>query len=179
MFRRVLSLCVALVFVAGASGGLFAQEEVDIRIEVVSPASGTALKIGDVITVNVYAAPGFIDTMEVALGDTIAVVNGELGAVSAANYGEIADETLSLESSWADSVTATRAKPGESIDTFKAKITLREETINAREGEQVEVHVRFVAKDVNGDIPALATWTYASNASTKAFGSAGGRKSGR
>ena len=44
--------------------------------------------------------------------------------------------------------------------------------------EEVEVHVRFVAKDENGGIPAIAVWTYATNASDVDSDVPGGGKVG-
>ncbi len=57
MFKRVLSLCVALVFVAGASGDLFAAEE-DIQIKVILPAANSFAKIGDTVRVHIMSLAG-------------------------------------------------------------------------------------------------------------------------
>ena len=157
MFKRVLSLCVALVFVAGASGGLFAQGVEDIRIEVVSPDSGTVIKIGDVIEVNVYATKGLVDTVHVALGDIDVTVD-------TGTFGDIIGSPFEPTSSWADSISPTRAKAGESIDTFKGKITVGKETIERlEEMEEVEVHVGFAKGDDND--PPQYDFEYTSNAS--------------
>ena len=96
MFKRVLSLCVALVFVAGASGDLFAAPG-DVRIEVdlvgVEPDSGATISIGDVIEVKVYAIKGIADTVVVSLGNPVWYSDGSY-VLSPGDFGDIDATTL-------------------------------------------------------------------------------------
>ena len=72
MFKRVLSLCVALVLVVGASSGdLFAAEE-DIQIKVILPAANSFAKIGDTVRVHIMSVAGnrrHLDELEIAISD--------------------------------------------------------------------------------------------------------------
>ena len=105
MFKRVLSLCVALVLVAGASGDLFAAEK-DFQIEVVSPDSGVTISIGDKIEVNVYVIKGLVDSVVVVMGPAVASIT------------ELNDATTGLLTG----VSPSRAKGSSMVDTFKAEV---------------------------------------------------------
>ncbi len=155
MFKRVLSLCVALVLVVGASSGdLFAQEMGDIRIEVMSPAdSGAVIKIGTEIKVYVYAILGQVDTVEVALGGiedaSSATTFGNIGTLKSAGFNPNVNRSSSEHGlGGGDSDPGVGTK----VDTFKVTIVaMGEEAFDADPTDDqisaktapLEVHVRF------------------------------------
>ena len=110
MFKRVLSLCVALVLVAGASGDLFAAVE-DFQIEVISPPDSATISIGDEISVNVYVIKGVVDSVVVGIGSLDASDPlGEPDALPSPIIGLLTG------------VSPSRAKGTSVVDTFKAKV---------------------------------------------------------
>ncbi len=141
--KRVLSLCVALLLIAGAAGDVFATEI--FRIQVAKPAAGTYAVIGGTVEINLLINKNFtFDSLRVALSNR--------DADEAAEFGEIEDKNDNAFQSpnpfnkifaTVAAVTADRITTDARVDSIKIVFPVDPGAIETETATEIEVQLAY------------------------------------